>query len=159
MTGKIHDPRPARGRQGGTEERRAPAPGGAVLPEAEAQRVLLVGSACGRQDLRARILRDHGIEVDVVKDVGEARRLWRPGVYDLVLIDVPKHWPGEVHQWREEIREAGTKERIAFLTGPPEYLSFDWPDCEMGENGSPWDETVRRISSVLALSRRATLVP
>ncbi len=159
MPETTHSPRPAAGRRRAAEEGSLRPRHGSESRDSAGQRVLLVGSDCGGQDLRARILRDHGIDVDVAKDVGAARALWRPGVYDLVLIDLRLHWPGEVQEWCEEIRQAGSDARIAFLTGPPEYVSCDWPDCGIGDHGPQWEETVRRVSSVLDLSRRPALVP
>ena len=72
-----------------------------------------------------------------------ARFLWRPNVYDLILLDVRRHLPGEALEFYEQIKTASPKEHFAFLVGPPVYLSRTWPgevievDVSLGQWGQP----------------------
>ena len=54
------------------------------------KRVLLVGTSCRKQDLRAETMRKLGMEVDCAADINEARSWWRADMYDLVLIDTSR---------------------------------------------------------------------
>ena len=57
----------------------------------EKKRILLIATYATKRDLRARVLRKLGVEVDCAADIGEARSLWRVDTYDLVLVDVIQH--------------------------------------------------------------------
>ena len=60
----------------------------AVSPAIQRKRVLLVDTHGLKRDLRARIMRKLGVEVDCAADIGEARSLWNADSYSLVLLDV-----------------------------------------------------------------------
>ncbi len=92
------------------------------------ERVLLIGSTDPFGDRRACVLREHGVLVDVVRKGSSATAFWRRTNYDLILIDVPKHLPGEVVDLTRQIRSRHSHQRIAFLLGAPLYISEDWPD-------------------------------
>ncbi len=85
--------------------------------------VLLIERNQPTRDVRVRVLQSHGVEVHVAKDICGARFLWQPNAYDLILLDVRRHLPGEALEFYEQIRNASPKEHFAFLVGPPVYLS------------------------------------
>jgi hypothetical protein len=91
------------------------------------QRILLVGGSEFRQSLRASILRAHGLQVEVACKLAEGRSLCQPNTYDWVLLDVHSRLPGEVIDFCERIEQAAPGQRIAFLVGPPTYVSLKWP--------------------------------
>lgn len=91
-------------------------------PTDKKKRVLLVGTSCRKQDLRAETMRRLGVEVDCAADVGEARSWWRADLYDLVLIDTSRGLdPSE--SFCHDIRGATPPQQLAFLVGAPAYLA------------------------------------
>ena len=114
-------------------------------PVLEGKKVLLIDRNQPTRAARAGVLRDHGIEVHA-EDISGARFLWQPNVYDLILLDVRKHPPGEARELFEQIRDASPGQRFAFLVGPPIYLSLTWPEDVMATHNETqqWAETVKR---------------
>ena len=51
------------------------------------KKVLLIVSNMSKRNLRASVLRKHGLEVVCASRVSDARMLWHPLTYDLVLFD------------------------------------------------------------------------
>ena len=97
------------------------------------QKILLVGGHEFRQNLRASILRAHGLQVDVARSLADSRSLWQRNTYDWVLLDVHSRLPGEVMDFCEQLRHAAPGQRIAFFVGPPTYVSLKWPGEAMTE--------------------------
>ena len=91
------------------------------------KKVLLIDRYQPTRDVRIRVLQSHGVEVHAAKDLCGARFLWQPTVYDLILLDVRRHLPGEALEFYEQIRRASPDEHFVFLVGPPVYLSRIWP--------------------------------
>jgi DNA-binding NtrC family response regulator len=111
------------------------------------KRVLLVDRCQATREARAAVLRTHGVEVHEAEEISAARFLWQPNVYDLVMLDVRRYFPGEALELYEQIRGASPRQRIVFLTGPPKYLSHTWP-CEVAVDDvsrGRWGETVKRF--------------
>lgn len=108
-------------------------------------KVLLIDRNQPTCDVRANVLRGHGIEVHEADSLHVARFLWQPDVYDLILLDVRKHLPGEALEL--QIRDASPGQRFAFLVGPPVYLSLTWPGETAVGSGSDGQrgETVKRF--------------
>ena len=81
------------------------------------------------------------------EEISAARFLWQPNVYDLVMLDVRRYFPAEALEFYEQIREAGPRQRFAFLVGAPLYLSRTWPGEVAGEDVScgQWAETVKHF--------------
>src|SRR2546427_6999843 len=117
------------------------------LPVLAGKTVLLIDRSRPTREARAVVLRSHGIEVHEAESLRTARFLWQPNVYDLILLDVRRHLPGEALEFYEQIKEASLHERIAFLVGPPVYLSLTWPTEAMDAEKQPrqWEETVKRF--------------
>ena len=104
---------------------RPPPPRG--QPVLEGKTVLLIDRNQPTRDVRVRVLQSHGVEVHAADSLQTARFLWQPDVYDLILLDVRRHLPGEALEFYEQIRNASPNEHFAFLVGPPVYLSRTWP--------------------------------
>ena len=85
------------------------------------KRILLIDSYATKRDLRAKILRKLGVEVDCACDISEARSLWQADAYNLVLMDVRRE-PRNVEDFCGEMASAKPPQRMAFLVGKPEYL-------------------------------------
>jgi len=81
------------------------------------------------------------------EEIPAARFLWQPHVYDLVMLDVRRYSPAEALEFYEQITAADPRQQVAFLMGPPRYLSRTWPD-EVAANDvsrGQWGETVKRF--------------
>jgi CheY-like chemotaxis protein len=91
------------------------------------RQVLLIDRHQPTRKVRARVMRSRGVEVHTVEDLADARVVWEPNFYDLVLLDVRRYLAGEALEFYERIKEASPRERFAFLVGPPAYLSLSWP--------------------------------
>ncbi len=111
------------------------------------KRVLLIDRCQATREVRAAVLRSHGVEVHEAEEISAARFIWQPRVDDLVMLDVRRHSPGEGLEFYEQIRDASPGQRFAFLVGPPVYLSRNWPGEVTIENTSrgQWGETVKRF--------------
>jgi len=110
------------------------------------KKVLLIDPHEHARDVRARVLRSRGIEVDATDSLQAARTLWRPRAYDLILLDASGHLPGEARDFYLEIKHATPRERVILLVGPPTYLSLTWPTEVMPaeKEHQQWAETVGR---------------
>ena len=94
------------------------------------KRVLLVDTSPRKRDLRAEIMRKLGMEVDCAADISEAHCLWRPDLYDLVLMSAGDEWTHT--KFCAHVRSATPPQQLAYLVGKPDYLA-DSPDS----NGAP----------------------
>ncbi len=118
-------------------------------PNPSCKTVLLVDRCEATREVRAAVLRTHGIEVHAAADLRGARFLWKPNAYSWIFLDVRRHLPGEALEFYEQIKEASARERFAFLVGPPVYVSRTWPE-EMkatDEKSQQWGETVRFLAA------------
>jgi response regulator RpfG family c-di-GMP phosphodiesterase len=112
-------------------------------------RVLLIDSCQATRDARTQILKAHGIEVHTAENLEEARFLWRPDFYNLVLLDVRRYLPGEALDFCRLLKDISPQERIAFLLGAPRYLSLTWPEeiIDIDQGQPHWNEMVRRLAA------------
>lgn len=92
------------------------------------KRVLIVDDNLEMQKRRTLRLGEHGVAVDAVSTIEEARSRLRHDTYDLVLLTARENAEDAI-AFRLEIREQNPKQRVAFLVGPPDYVSF-----RLGEN-------------------------
>ena len=113
-----------------------------LLPKGTA-RVLLVDCFQPTRDVRANIWREHGIDVDAAENIDEARVLFVPGQYDLVLLDVHRYPTAEVLAFCRIIKHSDRDQRIALLLGPPNYFTLDWQK-ELGGAGNPSQHLQRK---------------
>ena len=111
------------------------------------KKVLLIDPHHRARDVRASVLRSHGIGVDATDSLQAARSLWRPKFYDLILLDARGHLPGEALDFYLEVKQANPRVRVVFLVGRPTYLSLTWPTEFMARETEPqqWAETVGRL--------------
>jgi len=116
-------------------------------PVLEGKTVLLIDRNQRTREARASVLRSHGIQVHEAESLQAARFLWQPNVYDLILLNVRRHLPGEALEFYEQIRSASPNEQFAFLVGPPVYLSRTWPGevTEVDGSQGQWGATVGRF--------------
>ena len=60
------------------------------------KKVLLIDRCQATREVRAAVLRTHGVEVHEAEEISAARFLRRPHVYDLLMLDVRRYSPAEV---------------------------------------------------------------
>jgi response regulator RpfG family c-di-GMP phosphodiesterase len=96
-----------------------------MTPESDllGKTVLLVDSDQKPREARAHRLNMYGIAVASVSTIQEARFCMRNKSYDLVLLATREN-PEAAIAFRREIRQQNPKQRVAFLVGPPRYISF-----------------------------------
>jgi DNA-binding NtrC family response regulator len=113
----------------------------------DGKKVLLIDPHQRARDVRASVLRSRGIEVDATDSLQAARSLWRPKLYDLIMLDARGYIPGEAFDFYLEVKHANPRVRVVFLVGPPTFLSLTWPTEVMAREREPqqWAETVRRF--------------
>ena len=111
--------------------------------------VLLIDSCEATRDARTKTFKEHGIEVHTAENLEEARFVWRPNFYQLVLLDVRRYMPGEALDFWRLLHDISPKERIAFLLGAPRYLSLTWPEeiIDVNREQPQWNEMVRRLAA------------
>ena len=80
--------------------------------------VLLLDPYQPTRDARAGVLKNHEIELDSVESLQAARCLWRPRLYDWILLDVRRYLPGEAFAFYDQIRDKSPHEHVAFFVGP-----------------------------------------
>ncbi|MBZ5719235.1 MAG: hypothetical protein LAO03_02535 [Acidobacteriia bacterium] len=125
-----------------------PGNGSALPPITTKKRILLVDSFGTRRDLRARVMRKLGIEVDCAADISEARSLWRVDSYNLVLMNV-RNEPDNVDAFCCEVRAATPPQVVAFLVGKPGYLAaaqdLASPIVDEQNGDGPWAAMVEKL--------------
>ena len=111
------------------------------------KKVLLIDRNQPTRDVRVRVLQSHSVEVRAAASLRTARFFWRPNVYDLILLDVRRHLPGEALEFYEQIRTTSPNEHFAFLVGPPVFLSRKWPGevTEVHASQGQWGATINRF--------------
>jgi len=126
-------------------------------------RILLIDQDPFKQNLRATVLRNYQVEVDLAASGREAESLWTNNLYDLVLLAAAED-SIEALTLTEQIRSLKPRQRIALLVGAPTYLreiggiprrvarkpvtapSSFAPEF-IGESGLPpqWQEMIQRM--------------
>ncbi|HKC70708.1 MAG TPA: response regulator [Terriglobales bacterium] len=131
-----------------------------LAPAASKKRILLVVSDDVRRDLRARVLRKLGADVECAADISEARSLWRADFYNLVLFDVVRD-ARNAEEFCAEVKTAKPPQAVAFLVGKPDYIAAsprsEGPAADGDINGhGAWGEVVASLfaSACEGLSRR-----
>ena len=87
--------------------------------------VLLVDSQQEPREARARRLRNYGILVYTAASIEEARVHFEVNRYHLVLLATREN-PEAAIAFRREIRQQDPNQKVAFLVGPPHYISFTY---------------------------------
>jgi CheY-like chemotaxis protein len=129
-------------------------------PTLTRKRILLVVSDDVRRDLRARVLRKLGADVECAADISEARSLWRADSYNLVLLDVVRD-ARNAEEFCAELKAAKPPQAVAFLVGKPDYIAasprVDGVATGGDSNGhAAWGDVVASLfaSACQGLSRR-----
>jgi hypothetical protein len=65
--------------------------------------------------VRAQVLQSHAVEVRLAEDLSGARFLWQPNMYDMILLAVRRHLPGEALEFYEQIRARKPKRTLRLL--------------------------------------------
>jgi CheY-like chemotaxis protein len=98
------------------------------LPASLQRKVLLVDTATSTRSLRAKALRDRGLDVVCAGGLAEGRSLWQPNAYRLVLMHIHND-AYHANEFREEIKHDSPEQLVAFLVGRPDFLaSIPGPD-------------------------------
>lgn len=110
------------------------------------KRVLLVDSHEKTRELRAVILRGQRVEVDSATCFGEAMNFWKADAYNLILL-AARETPQEAVAFFKWIRREAPRQKVAFLIGPPSYLSFTLAEGSLSKaiQPSPWGEKLRGL--------------
>ncbi len=134
--------------------KRPPAVRAASL-SATKQRILLIVSHTPKNNLRANVLRKHGVDVVCAHHIADARMLWHPETYDLVLIDLCQE-NGASEELCRDMKAESPEQRIAFLVGKPEYLADAPAAPRVDEPPKRYEETLRQLMATAceALPRR-----
>ncbi|MBZ5568095.1 MAG: hypothetical protein LAN64_09635 [Acidobacteriia bacterium] len=108
--------------------------------------VLMVVTRSPKNNLRANVLRKHGLEVVCANHIGDARMLWHPDTYDLVLFDL-RHENGATEELCRDMKAESPEQRIAFLVGKPEYLASSPSANELAADEAPkrYEEILRQL--------------
>ena len=78
--------------------------------------MLIIDGNEAMRNMRANVLGSHGVHVHLAKSVTEAKLLWVPDFFDLVLLDMRQRSKESVAFWRM-IRREHPRQRISFLGG------------------------------------------
>ena len=76
--------------------------------------------------MRAGIVRQRQIDVDSAATFVEATEFWTTARYTLILL-TPRETPQESIDFFEMVKRENPSQRIAFLVGSPEYVTFAVP--------------------------------
>ena len=108
--------------------------------------VLMVVTRSPKNNLRANVLRKHGLDVVCANHIGDARMMWHPDTYDLVLFDL-RHENGAAEELCRDMRADSPEQRIAFLVGKPEYLASSPSANELAADEAPkrYEEILRQL--------------
>src|ERR1043166_8522710 len=109
--------------------------------------VLLVVPNMSKRNLRASVLRKRGMEVVCASRISDARMLWHPSTYDLVLLDA-RNDHANANELCVEMRSQSPRQQIAFLVGKPEFLAQSPAPFEEGfveEVPTRCEENVRQL--------------
>lgn len=120
------------------------------------KKVLLVIANTSRRNLRANVFRDVGMEVVCAAHVREARDLWHPNVYALVVLDMRLH-SADAAELCSEMKAKSPGQGIVWLVGSPEFLSSKpLLDRKTVEDSTACANNVRQImaNACEALPRR-----
>lgn len=88
----------------------------------KARKILLMVTNRSRRNLRATVYRNAGIEVVCATHISDARDLWHPLTYDLVLFEVDSELKDSIALCAD-MRKECPKQKVAWLVGQPEFLS------------------------------------
>ncbi len=66
------------------------------------KKVLLIDRCGATREARTAVLQSRGVKVRTAENLSDARFLWQPNRYDLVMLDVRRYLPGEAMEFYEQ---------------------------------------------------------
>lgn len=108
------------------QDQTAAAPPAPPLKPAPKKSVLLVDADPERQLLRATAMRERGVIVDAVHTGGEARGLWKPRFYSLLIIELSGA-SADTDDFYRYVLDREPNQRFAFYSNVPPYLTSTPP--------------------------------
>jgi len=116
----------------------------------EGKKILLVDDDHVVRGLRATILGNLGHDITEAVSLSDARSLWSPGLFNLVIVDV-KQSLSEAIDFCEEIKRVG-KQVVAFLTPYTAYVPKGaCPDDVIHKEDGPAN-FVREVQQLLGVA-------
>lgn len=118
------------------------------------KKVLLVIANVSSRNLRATVFRNLGVEVVCAAHLSDARDLWHPSVYDLVLLDMHLD-SADANSFCREMKSEFPAQNVSWLVGAPEFLSREpLPDRKV--DSTPFHDSLRQMlaNACEALPRR-----
>ena len=107
--------------------------------------VLLVDEDANTRYMRANVLRDRGLHVVCAASSKEARKLWSPKSFKLVLFDARTN-PTDCTELASEMKASSPKQLVAYFVGKPSYLaSGPADDQRAATKDSPISEMLRSV--------------
>jgi CheY-like chemotaxis protein len=100
-----------------------------ALPIAEERRILLLDANSTSREARAKALRDRGVNVDCVAGSQDARMVWRPGAYEIVLIDF-RTTGEDGRDFHRYAAFSARKQKFGFYMSGAPYLTSSRRQCE-----------------------------
>src|ERR1700680_3698192 len=127
------------------------------------KKVLLIDSCQATREVRAAVLRSHGVAVHAAEGISAARSLWQPRIYDLAMLDVRRYSPGETLEFYEQIKQASPHEQVVFLVGPQPIFRLlgpvkSWRKMAHPDSGSDRQTLPRCLTVFLRPQRSIRLV-
>ena len=104
-----------------------------ALPSNFERNVLLLDAAEARQLARAAAMRSVGATVQCATSAEAARKAWKPGAYQLVLIEFQGGGP-EFRQFYDYARNLSATQAFGFYVEGPPYLAAS-PQPQAGRSG------------------------
>jgi CheY-like chemotaxis protein len=104
-----------------------------MAASAQQKKILLVVTSMSKRNLRASVLRKLGIDVVCAAHLSDARMLWHPSTYDLVLFDM-SHDTATATELCRDMKAEFPAQKVAWLVGKPGLLAGSPP--ANGELGS-----------------------
>ena len=97
-----------------------------ALSSVAKKKVLLVVASMSKRNLRASVLRKLGMDVVCAAQVSDARMLWHPSTYDLVIFDTREDNASAI-ELSSDMKAESPKQRVAWLVGKPAFLAAQPP--------------------------------
>jgi hypothetical protein len=102
--------------------------------EDAAKRILLLDCDNRRRELRAEALICRGVLVDHAAVTGVARSLWKPGMYDLVLIEL-SGIDGDCAAFIAFIQGVSGRQKFGFYVAQAPYVTASAEECRSSLEG------------------------
>lgn len=99
-----------------------------LLAEDAAKRILLLDCDNLRREIRAKALMNRGALVDRAAETAVARTLWKPGTYDLILVDL-RGADADCAAFISFVHGACAGQKFGFYIAQPPYLTASVARC------------------------------